>query len=349
MDEPFTPKHEEQAAQEASQNLDFFWGQIADEETLGRLTIWDKRLMAEASLWLSLGTPTLKADPETQRKLRYEEFTDWYPKSAKEAFTATHFGFARKSFSALKGFWADARDDLDNLSRGVRTDGTDVNLIRANQQILYTMADNLMARESWINGRWPHKNSGEYANRRRYWRGQMLAAGEFAGDEVLIRLFAQEFSEAVARDSYWTLEFQIMPSSAGRIAASGTVQISNELQEKPSPEPSDASQGETKFINMMPSEEREQLLRRKKKFASLWERLDHAGMPQAEKMARIWREFPEFKPPEIAYAEGLRDLAIKRAKDAAKAGNPKRKSPVRYASPRDKGAPPHIAREIRGE
>src|SRR5258708_4919145 len=154
--EPKTLSPEEQAGHEAQINLDFFWQEIADHETLSQLGHWGKRWIMDTTLWLQLEPTPLNADQVTIEKLGLNQFTTWQPKTRRETYAATHAAGPRKSLRTIKAFWKDALNDDRISAQGITANQagskTDLTLIRGNEQLLYMLADHFMARESFVSG-----------------------------------------------------------------------------------------------------------------------------------------------------------------------------------------------------
>jgi hypothetical protein len=263
---------------ETQANLDYFWHQIGDSETLTRLDFWDKRWMMDATLWVQLEPLETKLKSAKVQDIELDQFKTWVPKTKSEAYTATHRGGPRLSIRAVQALWQDAFEDERVIAKGSRAGRSDAKLIRENKTLLYTIADCLMARESLMNGEWPRKNGGEYKDRQKYWRGLMSAASQFAGDEPLLMLYEQIADEATSRLEYWSREFNIPIRLTGRIATGRVV----EKPEEPKPAVSEP-QPENDSPFQIPPDVQEELGQWLAAYAAEFDRLDHMGMPEAEK------------------------------------------------------------------
>lgn len=120
-----------------------------------------------------------------------------------------------------------------------------------------------------------------------------------------------------------------------------------------------AAESEPTAVLEIPPEVQSSLDAQRDDYDRRWEIEDAKSTPRTAAQLReeledegLRREPPT---PEEVEAASLQEDADKRAEAAAKnpdkkhARNLHRKSPVRYVSPRDKGAPKHIARQIRGD
>lgn len=132
-----------------------------------------------------------------------------------------------------------------------------------------------------------------------------------------------------------------------------------EMLKKPEAGP-DAAEPAAESVFEVPSTAQAQLDAARADFERAWESKDSSSTPQTSEQIReeLAKEGLRPEPPtaEEIEAAGLQEATDKRAEAAAArnqdkkhARNLHRKSPTRYVSPRDKGAPEHVEREIRGD
>ncbi len=310
-------------AEEASRYEAHFWHQTMEGGSLDEYSPGYKDGlkvdMVKGVLHSNTGPVAVKASPHLRDKYKSHEFTDWRPQSPGEAYTITHHGGARKSLRALEGYWKSSRKNLGTLNLGINTQGINFRQVLHNYDLLYALGDNLLARECWARLEWPDRTTKDgkkqYQERRDFFRGLMVASARLADSseslkDLVADLYMQVLDEAILHDGYWTVECNTAPNPAGQVAMASTTEVANESGTSVA-EPE--LEGEARYEALMSKDEQQDLEARRKAYAERWEYLDQAGMPQKEKLETIWREFPEFIPPEIAYAEEIREMAIRRA------------------------------------
>lgn len=89
------------------------------------------------------------------------------------------------------------------------------------------------------------------------------------------------------------------------------------------------------------------IARRQAEYDELKARLGASNWPPGRIQQRLDAEFPDLRTPKQEEELQKKTGATTRKK-ARETARPARKTSVRYISPRDKGAPPDIAKEIRG-
>ncbi len=316
------------ARQEDEDNLAYFWHEAGGDEVQGNMDEHDKRLKIEPILWLQLEELQHHPDASNERNGFVNEFKNWYPRTRQEAQAA--MGGAvnwinsaaylknvdtdkvrAKRFKAIRQYWAENGAEFPILNSVIVAseesgDEPSAELIRGSSEVLNLIADQLQARESLDKGEWLARNTRAFKDRRKYWRGLMQAAGQFAGDKLLLELYEDVREKTKERYDYWTREFGVVEKSAGGIAAKQTldraevrtVPVTEEVPEARMPVEIEPVREETDWDALVPPVEQEHMNRRREEYAARVEHLDHAGMPQAEKIATLDREFPEFVPVE---------------------------------------------------
>lgn len=338
-------KHNEPSTHSDKDAQSYIDGYLKDigSPDISEIRPYDRQIMHDLPLLLSLEPLDVKPNPDEdpglkERNIFLRKPKGWLPKTKQEAKWANDFKLryslerAAKSKDPAVSFksrqksaeaiWADAMADTEAYNRVVVAKGTelvpDVAALRQERAALYAMADRLMAREFLDKGLWPIQ--AEYKKRRNHWRGFMLVAAQSASDSALADAFNVFSKEADVRREFWRVRVNTLSKIVGRLPVSDTVGNQKLSEGEQIEAPADAEahapkpkKGIDSVEELYPEEIQGWLAERRHARAELIERLDQQGMPQAEKLERVNREFPELEPLESQwhkeYARHARQIA----------------------------------------
>lgn len=329
---------DEYSDQRASEHRQFYLREAGLDETLEDMQWYDKHTVFDVLLNLQLDELKSPEEPATERDELVSFFFEkgWFPKNRDEVRAALPSDMvlaelkpARLSHAkngkqleyaqANKMFHDAEKDEQVFASIGVHKDKVDFRnrskWLRQSRKGQYLMADMLMAKEFLDQGDWPDEDSLDYYARQSYWRGFTQYAAEFASDNTLDSALKYFFDKSGERRRF-----------ASRLLSAAQSRIGSLTLKPVKPEPTEKITAQEGTMALIPEDQRRRLEQMRSEYAAMAERLDPMGMPQAEKMASLWRSFPELKPVELQYLEEQREDARKRERKRLQNGLRKKTS-----------------------
>lgn len=278
--------------QEAEADRQYFWREL-DIENADSLAPDDKRLIFNVPLLVyasEIEQSRHYPEERNQRVKAFEQLHFW-PKSAAEVrmiaaedeegifdskgpeerlrrATHTHQGErsrAQKStYETMSYFVKDAVADRSSLIAAKTVSGLEIagniKIIRSDTDVLNTIADYLHGREILDRGLDYDRNTNNFKQREKYWRGFMQAAARpgFASDAQLLAIYNTVWESARARAEYWGAQKEAAYKKIGHVLVDDVQEkvISVRVDESP-PEESDQPKpsvldGELPWENYVP-------------------------------------------------------------------------------------------------
>lgn len=307
---------------------------IGLEDPIETVSPYHRQIMADIPLMMQRVELPVVPKPHTDREktLAFFNKQNWVPRQKQEANIAAlkhvegALKGARKSKNpdgaqlgtrkTIKRYYDDALADTLALNRvripseNYAADELDAHRLRQSRPALYVLADTMMAREFLVNDDWPNSNWPQYKDRQNYWRGFMLFAANHATDEALRETFDYFLPQVTERQLFWSRQYSLVNSKVGHLAVKDDVSegpvISGDIPQTSAPE--------TDYESLLPPDVREHLRKRRAAFEARFDDLSDKGMPEAEKKARIQREFPEFVPGADVEHQEVAQILVKRSK-----------------------------------
>ncbi len=252
---------EQKVHEEDAENLQYYLGTVFRPGEIDGLTDSVRRAAVETILLLNSGDPITDLGSHDTRDISIKKIQDekaGMPKSKAELTailkgphkklsrvadmkTGNAMGAAKSTYLTMAGYRQDSLLDIKKMNQVMNSapsgeDSVDLGLLRTNREALYVLADHLMERDFLDKMKWPAKNTEEYRNDRKYWRGCLLEASIYAGPSVLGVLTKEACNNKARRLAYWTKHMHRVESSTAGIAVRGALMRGQGFVETP-PEP----------------------------------------------------------------------------------------------------------------
>jgi len=309
----------QEQAQEDADNLQFFLETTFAPDILESIDPNAERVAVETLLLLyateltfdeqDKKVPKAVSSKETGLPESRPELSDVTQDPLKRFNKAVSHGKGRRAtYSRIDGFREDALKESRALNRVATLNDSgkvilDVPSFRKDREAIYAVADYLQAREFAARANWPARNTKEYKDSQKYWRGCMLAAAQLAGPSILGLVAEGATENAQNRMRYWTEQIQKINQTVGGKAVRAALARDGGNQSTPDQasksEAIEAKESESSSHDFRPPPDVQVYLsERRKEFESEFDRLDSMGMPEGKKQRILTQKFPEIMLPD---------------------------------------------------